>query len=177
MPKNQSLMSKPRYMKQLDRHSCAPIAICNMIKWAQAKGLRKSRSCSRTQRKLAFRNIYKACQTKRKGGTYRDDIIPVLASLSRQLNITVKYMHNPEYRDCRYHLRSGGSIIMIMFVKSLDGRKHYHAFFIDSYTSDGATVVNLKNGQLSRQLNHDLFKQLIEKWSHYGWLITPQFIN
>jgi hypothetical protein len=177
MPKNRSRTSKPGYMKQHDRHSCAPIAICNMIKWAQAKGLRKSRACSRTQRKLAFRNIYKACRTNRNVGTCKDDTASVLASLRRQLNIIATYRNYLRYRDCRYHLRAGGSIIVSRIIKSSDGREHGHAYFIDSYTSDGATVVNFINGQSSRQLTHHQFKQLFEKRGHVGWLITPDVTN
>jgi hypothetical protein len=167
--------SNIRYMTQYDRHSCMPIAICNMIKWAQAKGLRKSRACSR---KLAFRYIYKACRTNRtESGTLRYNVTPVLTSLGRQLNIMTTYMTCPRYRECRYHLRLGGSIIMNISVTSPDGRKHGHAYFIDSYTSAGATVVNFINGQFSRQLTHHQFKQLFEKRGHFGWLITPQVTN
>ncbi len=106
--------SKIRYIKQVDRTSCGPVALINVLKWL---------GCD-----VSYNNfIYMSkCICDWKDPRYEEDGGVVNDGMDKALNyfkINFKAIDNPKLSDFDTHLENGGAIL-ISYIPILNSKKH-----------------------------------------------------
>lgn len=148
----------PRYVKQHDHYSCAPISVANALKWlGKIKGYEKHR-----------KSLFKLCDT-----------VPRYGSSKTGRGVTKKipsaiHVESPKLKFVDMWLEMGGAIVFsYKYLKK--GKAYGHATFCCGKTKKSYIFINNKKGITRQFLNKKGMREIlkgVEEWTTHAWFIT-----
>jgi len=135
----------PRYAKQLDRYSCGPTAIANMLKWG---GVRLNYKRDR-------KRLIADCGSSFLRGTSSKMFNSVLRFYGNMLGVSVRRKYRPKLADIDRHLSQGGIVIV-----NYEHRKGRHYAVITE--GDGRTY-NTVNAYRVRKAVHTITRRMLKR--------------
>jgi len=119
----------PRYVKQRDEYSCAPVALLNLCKWAGV-------SCAYDSER--YRWIKTRCNCKPFHGSPDPFIYATLLALAREYNWAVRFRKDVTVAQIKVELEKGNAVLCCFEYDDGDD----HIALITSYGTRGFLAVN-----------------------------------